>query len=154
MSESGIHTAHVTVATIVARDGALLFIEEESFQGGALVLNQPAGHLDPGESLIEAAVRETLEESAWTVRPTHLVGIYQWRAPDGNEFLRVGFAAEPVMHHPERKLDIGIHRALWLTPSQMQEQQARLRSPLVEALVDDWLAGMRYPLHMARTVGS
>lgn len=154
MNESDQHAARVTVATLVARNGALLFIEEESFAGGELVLNQPAGHLDPGESLIEAAVRETLEESAWTVRPTHLIGIYQWRAPDGNEFVRFGFAAEPLTHHPERTLDVGIHRALWLTPSQMRAQQARLRSPMVEALVDDWLAGVRYPLHMARLVSA
>ncbi len=154
MSVSAIPAPHVTVATIVARDGALLFIEEESFSGAELVLNQPAGHLELGETLIEAAVRETLEESAWTVRPTHLVGIYQWRAPDGHEFVRFGFAAEPVQHHPERTLDTGIHRTLWLTPSQMRAEQSRLRSPMVEALVDDWLAGMRYPLHMARAVDS
>lgn len=138
----------VTVATICARDGALLFIEEEG-KHGQLVLNQPAGHLEPGESLVQAAARETLEESAWAVRITHLVGIYQWRTPDGAEFVRIGFAAEPQQHFPEQPLDAGIHRALWLTPAQMRAERERLRSPMVEALVDDWLGGARYPLQMA-----
>jgi len=138
----------VTVATVVALDGALLFVEEESADG--LVLNQPAGHLEPGESLIEAAVRETLEESAWTVRPSHLVGIYQWRTPDGTEYVRVGFAAEALSHDPKRALDAGIHRALWLTPDQMRQARSRLRSPMVEAMVNDWLADVRYPLKLVQ----
>lgn len=150
MSPAGASPPHVTVATVVAHAGALLFIEEESPHG--LVLNQPAGHLEAGESLLDAAVRETLEESAWMVRLTHLVGIYQWRAPDGSEFVRVGFAAEPISHHPERALDTGILRALWLTPTQVRAERARLRSPLVEALVDDWLVGRRYPLHLVRAI--
>lgn len=128
----------------------MLFVEEESTRG--LVLNQPAGHLEPGESLLQAAVRETLEESAWTVQLTHLVGLYQWRAPDGQDFVRVGFAAQPLTHHPDRALDSGIHRALWLTPAQMRQAGERLRSPLVQALADDWLGGARYPLQMARTI--
>lgn len=136
----------VTVATLVARDGALLFVEEESTQG--LVLNQPAGHLDPGESLLQAAIRETREESAWEVHLTHLIGIYQWRNRSGLDFVRIGFAAEPLSHDPAQPLDTGIRRCLWLTPSQMRAERARLRSPLVETLVDDWLAGARYPLSM------
>ncbi len=150
MSPAVTSAPQVTVATVVARAGALLFIEEETPQG--LVLNQPAGHLESGESLVDAAVRETLEESAWTVRPTHLVGIYQWCAPDGSEFVRVGFTAEPISHQPERALDTGILRALWLTPTQVRAARARLRSPLVEALVDDWLVGRRYPLHLVRAM--
>ena len=150
MSPTGKSPPQVTVATIVARAGALLLIEEESPEGP--VLNQPAGHLEAGESLLDAAVRETLEESAWTVRLTHLIGIYQWCAPDGSEFVRVGFAAEPISHHPERALDTGILRALWLTPTQIRAERARLRSPLVEALVDDWLAGQRHPLQLVRAM--
>lgn len=92
MTAAGVPRPRVTVATVVARDGRLLFVEEESPDG--YVINQPAGHLEAGESLAEAAVRETLEESAWRVRLTHLVGIYQWRAPNGQEFVRVGFAAQ------------------------------------------------------------
>ena len=140
----------VSVATVVVRDGKMLFVEEHSTRG--LVLNQPAGHLDPGETLLQAAVRETLEESAWTVRLTHLVGLYQWRAPDGQDFVRVGFAADPVAHDPARELDTGIVRALWLSPEELHAENARLRSPLVQALVDDWRAGARYPLEMARTI--
>jgi ADP-ribose pyrophosphatase YjhB (NUDIX family) len=148
---AGTPRPHVTVATLVARDGRVLLVEEESPEG--LVLNQPAGHLEAGESLAEAAVRETLEESAWHVRLTHVVGLYQWRTPAGQEFLRVGFAAEPVAHAPHRPLDAGIHRALWLTPAQLRDERQRLRSPLVEALLDDWLAGSCFPLsmlHLAR----
>ena len=146
------HLPHVTVATIVSHQGRLLFVEEESTRG--LVLNQPAGHLEAGETLLQAALRETREESAWTVRLTHLVGIYQWRAPDGQDFVRFGFAADPVEHHVGQPLDTGIHRALWLTPAQMRGQSARLRSPLVAALVEDWLGGARHPLALARSIGA
>lgn len=150
MSRTRGRLPRVTVATVVARGSQLLFVEEESADG--LVLNQPAGHLESGESLLEAAVRETLEESAWTVRLTHLIGIYQWQAPRGHEYVRVGFAAEPLHHHPERNLDTGIRRALWLTPTGMRAERERLRSPMVERLVDDWLAGARHPLAMARAL--
>lgn len=143
----------VTVATAVVRDGELLFVEEVCEREG-LVLNQPAGHLDPGETLLQAAVRETLEETRWSIALTHLVGVYQWRTPEGQEFVRIGFAAEPLQHHPERTLDHGIQRALWLTPTGLRAERHRLRSPLVEALVDDWLAGARYPLHMARAINA
>lgn len=140
----------VTVASIVVRDGALLMVEE-SVQGRH-VLNQPAGHLEPDESILHAAVRETLEESGWDIEPTALVGLYQWQAPaneqgvDGRHFLRVAIAATPLRHHPERVLDAGIVQALWLTPVQLQAQAARHRSPLVWRVVRDYLAGQRLPL--------
>ncbi len=149
MIERASQRPRITVATVVARAGALLFVEEESPDG--LVLNQPAGHLEAGESLIQAAARETLEESAWTVSLTHIVGIYQWRTDAGVEYVRVGFAAEPISHDPQRTLDTGIQRALWLTPAQMRADRSRLRSPMVEALVNDWLAGVRYPLELLCT---
>lgn len=135
----------VTVATIVVREGRLLMVEEEV--GGELVLNQPAGHLEPDESLTDAALRETLEETAWQVRLTAFVGAYQWTSPrDGRQFLRMAFAAEPVRHEPDRPLDQGIVQALWLTPSELQAQAARHRSPLVWRVVEDYLGGARYPL--------
>ena len=135
----------VTVATLVARDGALLMVEENV--SGRLVLNQPAGHLEPDESLLDAAVRETLEETGWDVAPTALVGIYQWKSPrDGRHFLRVALAAEPVRHHAGRRLDEGIVRALWLTPSALQAASEHHRSPLVWRAASDYLAGCRYPL--------
>ncbi|MGB3392819.1 MAG: NUDIX hydrolase [Stenotrophomonas sp.] len=140
---------HVTVATVVSRAGQLLLVEEE--KAGQRVLNQPAGHLEPGESLVEAAVRETLEETGWEVQPTAFIGSYQWTAPNGTPFLRFAFAAEPVRQHA-RELDVGIVQALWLTPAAIQADMARLRSPLVWQTVSDWLAGQRYPLSLLRQV--
>lgn len=137
----------VTVATIVVSDGRLLMVEEQA--GGRLVLNQPAGHLEPDESLVEAALRETLEETGWDVRLTAFVGAYQWKAPEtGRHYLRFAFAAEPVLHHPERKLDEGITRALWLTPGELQSEAGRHRSPLVWRTASDFLAGRRQPLEL------
>ncbi|WP_427851719.1 NUDIX hydrolase [Stenotrophomonas acidaminiphila] len=141
---------HVTVATVVSRAGQVLLVEEE--KDGRRVLNQPAGHLDPGESLVEAAVRETREETGWEVRPTAFIGAYQWNAPDGTPFLRFAFAAEPLRHHPDQALDSGIVQALWLTPAALQADMARLRSPLVWQTVSDWLAGQRHPLSILRQV--
>jgi 8-oxo-dGTP pyrophosphatase MutT (NUDIX family) len=139
---------HVTVATVVVRDGLLLLVEE-SIDGRA-VLNQPAGHLEPGESLAAAAVRETLEETGWTVALTAFIGTYQWTAPDGTPFLRFAYAAEPVSHDPARGLDAGILRALWLAPEALQAEAARLRSPLVWAVVADYLGGQRHPLSLVK----
>ncbi|PZO05808.1 MAG: NUDIX hydrolase [Lysobacteraceae bacterium] len=135
----------VTVATVVVRDGRLLVVEESI--RGALVLNQPAGHLEPDESLFNAALRETLEETGWDVELTAFIGAYQWKSPaDGRHFLRMAFAAEPLQHHPDRALDEGIVQALWLTPAELQAQSARHRSPLVWRAVEDFLAGRRFPL--------
>ena len=142
----------VTVATVVVRDGRLLVVEEEA--QGLRVLNQPAGHLEPGESLIEAAVRETLEETAWEVRLTAFIGAYQWRAPagtDGNggrHYLRFAFAAETVRHHADRQLDEGIVRAFWLTPAELQAEQARHRNPMVWRTAADFLSGRRSPIDL------
>jgi 8-oxo-dGTP pyrophosphatase MutT (NUDIX family) len=138
----------VTVATVIPRDGRLLVVEERV--RGALVLNQPAGHLEPDESLLDAAVRETLEETGWHVRLSHLIGIYRWTAPDGSAFLRVGFAGQALEHDPTRELDDGIERALWMTPAELDSAHDRARSPLVLALVHDWLAGARLPLSAVR----
>ena len=141
---------HVTVATVVVRDGRLLLVEEAI--DGRAVLNQPAGHLEPGESLAAAAVRETLEESGWTVRLTAFIGTYQWTAPDGTPFLRFAYAAEALSHDPARPLDTGILRALWLTPAELKADPARLRSPLVWQVVADYLAGQRHPLSLVKEV--
>ena len=142
----------VTVATVVVNDGRLLVVEENA--GGRRVLNQPAGHLEPDESLLEAALRETLEETGWDVRLTAFVGAYQWKAPEtGRHYLRFAFAAEPVAHHPARKLDEGIVRALWLTPGELQAESARHRSPLVWRVVSDFLAGRRQSLELVQHLG-
>ena len=139
----------VTVATIVVRDGRVLCVEE--LVHGARVLNQPAGHLEPDESLAEAALRETLEETGWDVRLTAFVGAYQWKAPEtGRHYLRFAFGAEPVQHHPDRELDAGILAALWLTPGELLAARERHRSPLVWAAVADFLGGRRQPLSVLR----
>ena len=138
----------VTVATLVVRDGRLLCVEERA--NGRLVINQPAGHLEPDESLIEAAVRETREETGWNVRVTHLVGAYQWKAETGRHYLRFAFAAEPVDEIPDARLDEGIVRALWLAPAELQALAPRHRSPLVWRCVADHLGGSRHPLDLVR----
>jgi len=141
-------TPHVTVATVVVRDGRLLLVEEAI--DGRQVLNQPAGHLEPDESLAAAACRETLEETGWAVRLSAFIGTYQWTAPDGTPFLRFAYAAEPVSHDPARPLDTGILRAVWLTPAELKAEPGRLRSPLVWQVVADYLAGQRHPLSIVK----
>lgn len=136
----------VTVATLAVQDGRLLCVEERV--GGKLVINQPAGHLEPDESLVDAAVRETLEETGWTVRLTAFVGAYQWKAESGRHYLRFAFAGDPVSHEPERPLDEGIVRALWLSPAELEQAGGRHRSPLVWRAASDFLAGRRFPLSM------
>jgi 8-oxo-dGTP pyrophosphatase MutT (NUDIX family) len=135
----------VTVATVVVADGRLLCVEERV--NGRLVINQPAGHLEPDESLLEAALRETREETGWDVRLTAFLGAYQWKAPETERhYLRFAFAAEPERHDPAHPLDDGIVQALWLTPDELLAQRERHRSPLVWQVVADHLAGHRSPL--------
>jgi 8-oxo-dGTP pyrophosphatase MutT (NUDIX family) len=136
-----------TVATIVARDGRFLVVEERT--PGGIRINQPAGHLEAGESVAAGAVRETLEETGYRVAPTALVGIYRWQSPDGGAtFLRFAFAAEVVAHEPERPLDDGILRAMWLPYDELAALRAKHRSPLVLRCVDDFRAGVRRPLDL------
>ena len=138
----------VTVATLVVRDGRLLCVEERA--NGRVVLNQPAGHLEPDESLVAAAERETREETGWRVQVTHLVGAYQWKAETGRHYLRFAFVAEPLEHLPEQALDEGIVQALWLTPPELRARSAEHRSPLVWQAVADFLGGSRHPLALVR----
>jgi 8-oxo-dGTP pyrophosphatase MutT (NUDIX family) len=135
----------VTVATVVVSEGRLLCVEERA--DGRLVINQPAGHLEPDESLAEAALRETREETGWDVRLTAFLGAYQWKAEEtGRHYLRFAFAAEPERHDPSRVLDDGIVQALWLTPDELLARRDQHRSPLVWQVVADHLAGQRTPL--------
>ena len=137
----------VTVATVVIDGGRLLCVEERV--NGHTVINQPAGHLEPDESLLDAALRETREETGWDVKLTAFVGAYQWKAPKTDRhYLRFAFAAEPLRHDPARVLDEGILHALWMTPAELLDARDRHRSPLVWQVVADHLAGRRHPLSL------
>ncbi len=133
-----------TVAAVMERDGRFLFVEERI--DGRLVLNQPAGHLDPGESLIAACRREVMEETAHRFEPTALVGIYRWHyAAKDVTFLRFCFAGT-VQADTGGALDKEIVRLHWLTPAELEARKAQHRSPLVQKCVADFLAGRRFPL--------
>jgi 8-oxo-dGTP pyrophosphatase MutT (NUDIX family) len=147
----------VTVAAVVERDGKFLFVEERA--SGRVVLNQPAGHLERDETLLQAVARETLEETGWTFVPRDVVGIYLWQPEHlARTFLRVAFCGQLGGHDASRPLDNGILRTRWLDREQLATAQARHRSPLVARCVDDYLGGVRYPLavltHLMRDVGS
>jgi|LNFM01.1.fsa_nt_gb 8-oxo-dGTP pyrophosphatase MutT (NUDIX family) len=138
---------NAVVATIVERDGRYLFVEEEA--DGRAVFNQPAGHLDPGETLLDAARRETLEESGWHVEPTSLVGIYLVEPPNSPiTYLRFCFRARAISHDAARKLDKEIIRPVWMNRAELVAESARHRSPLVLRCLDDYLAGHDFPLSM------
>ena len=138
---------NVTVAAVVQRDGKFLLVEEETDAG--LAFNQPAGHLECGESLSEAAVREALEETAYGFVPECLVGIYNWRHPQRDlSYLRFAFGGHVTGHDAQRALDDGILAAHWLTLEEIRARQAQHRSPLVMRCIDDWLAGKRYALDL------
>jgi len=135
----------VTVAAVIERDGKFLLVEE--MIDGRKVINQPAGHLDPGESLAAACAREVLEETAHRFQPTGLVGIYRWHyAPKDVTFLRFCFRGN-VLGVEDRKLDKEIIRTLWLTPAEVKASAAA-RSPLVSRCIEDHVAGRNYPLDL------
>ncbi|TXG95353.1 MAG: NUDIX hydrolase [Rhodocyclaceae bacterium] len=138
---------NVTVAAVVCRDGKFLLVEEETEAG--LAFNQPAGHLEQGESLVQAVVRETLEETAYHFRPTHMVGIYQWRHPSKElTYLRFAFGGELRGWEADRRLDEGIVGARWLSLDEIRATQARHRSPLILRCIEDSLAGRAAPLDL------
>lgn len=140
---------NVTVAAVVERAGRFLVVEEETADG--LRFNQPAGHLDDGESLLAATVRETLEETAHHFTPEFLVGIYQWPRPQGDvTYLRFAFGGSVADEVADRALDSGIVRAVWMTPAELHATRERHRSPLIIQCVDDWLAGRRFGLELIR----
>ncbi len=140
---------HITVATVVEDNGRFLLVEE--LAAGQAVFNQPAGHLDADESLLDAALRETLEETGWQVELTAVTGIYLYTAPsNGVTYQRVCFAAKPLRHLPEHPLDDGIIGPRWLTRDELAAQPDRWRSPLVLRCIDDYLAGERHSLSLIR----
>jgi 8-oxo-dGTP pyrophosphatase MutT (NUDIX family) len=156
---------NVTVAAVIERDHRFLLVEEQTAQG--LRLNNPAGHLDPGESLVQACVRETLEETAFAFVPDGLVGVYltgpvQAPAPAGLSqgtspgaggitYLRFAFCGVLGTFDARRVLDQGIVRTVWLLPQEIRDSRHLHRSPVLLRCVEDYLAGRRFPLDLVRT---
>ena len=141
-----------TVAAVIERAGRFLMVVEQSPDG--LRINQPAGHLEPGESLIDACVRETLEETAHPFTPSALLGVYLWRtapSPAGHAYLRFAFTGSVGEAIAGRALDDGIVEAVWLSADELAKRRAEHRSPLVMQCVDDYLRGRRYPLDLLFT---
>ncbi|MGL4436125.1 MAG: NUDIX hydrolase [Giesbergeria sp.] len=148
---------NVTVAALIERDGHFLLVEEDTSDG--LRLNNPAGHLDPGESPIQACVREVLEETAHDFTPTAVVGVYlnrfrRTRTGDDITYLRFAFAGQLGTHHGWRALDEGIVRTVWMTPEEIRATRDRHRSPLLLRCLDDYLAGQRFALSLVHTDAS
>jgi 8-oxo-dGTP pyrophosphatase MutT (NUDIX family) len=135
----------VTVAAITESDGRFLLVEERINQ--RLVFNQPAGHVEPGESLLTAIVREVREETAWRFEPASLIGVYLWRSPEsGVTTMRFAFSGFVDDHQAAQPLDHGIVGTHWLTRADLQEREQSLRSPLVLRCIEDYLGGKRQPL--------
>ncbi|MFT7491887.1 MAG: ADP-ribose pyrophosphatase YjhB (NUDIX family) [Pseudohongiellaceae bacterium] len=136
---------NVTVATLVVKDNKFLMVNE--IPDGIEVCNQPAGHLDENESLINAARRETIEETGWEVEITNYLGLYRHATSNGITYLRHSFLAKPIRHYPEMELDTGIIEAVWMSYDDICKQK-NLRGPLVKRLLDDYIAGKIYGLEM------
>ncbi len=134
----------LTVSAVVERDGSFLMIEERS--SGVIVVNQPGGHIDAGESPEQAAEREALEESGCQVRVTDLLGVYLWIQPQTRQnFLRIVYVADLVSENARRRLDDGVHAVHWYTLSDIKRRARDLRTPMVLRSVEDYLAGHRQP---------
>jgi ADP-ribose pyrophosphatase YjhB (NUDIX family) len=140
-----IWTPHSTVATVVEKDGKFLIVEETD--NGKAVFNQPAGHLDEGETLFTAAQRETLEETAWHVTLTDFLGTYVFKAENDITYIRHCFVAQADSHDPSLPLDDGIIAAHWLSVEEIMAPEFTPRSPLVRKAIEDFLAGTRLPLN-------
>jgi 8-oxo-dGTP pyrophosphatase MutT (NUDIX family) len=135
----------VTVAAIIERAGKFLMVEERA--GANLVLNQPAGHLEQGESLLAAVTREALEETGHRFDPEHVVGVYLWHSQDAaTTYLRVAFCGTVEPSADVAALDEGIVALHWFSRAQLVRRVRELRSPMVMRCIDDYLAGQRYPL--------
>jgi 8-oxo-dGTP pyrophosphatase MutT (NUDIX family) len=142
---------HATVATVVEQNGRYLMVEE--YADGAIVFNQPAGHLEDGESLIAAAERETLEETGWEVKVVSFLGLYHYTSSANRIcYIRSCFIATPVQQHQARQLDAEIVQTHWLTLEEIRHLGSRLRSPIVLQVLDDYRQGIAYPLSLITTL--
>jgi len=144
---------HATVAAVIEKDSKFLVVEEVIH--GEHVYNQPAGHLDPDETLLDAVIRETREESAWLFTPEAVTGIYLWKHPDNGEtYLRVAFCGHCSDHDAEQELDTGIVQAVWKSRDELLQRPEQLRSPMVINCIDDYLDGRSYPLSILNDIPS
>ena len=145
---------HLTVAAVIQKDNRFLLVEEE-VRDGSIVINQPAGHVELGETIVQAVVRETLEETGYDFLPEALVGAYHWysKAIDYT-CIRFTFTGRLIDHHPTSSLDKEIIRTLWYSKEQLSAESMRHRSPLVATCVEDYLNGRRYPLEFIHTIFS
>jgi 8-oxo-dGTP pyrophosphatase MutT (NUDIX family) len=140
----------LTVAAIAERDGRFLLVQERAAR--RIVLNQPAGHLEDGESLVDAVIRETREETARALRPSAVTGLYLWRSPGGRTVLRVAFTGSVGEPDGGTALDRAIIRTVWLNRDEVGARNQELRSPLVLQCIDDYLRGVRFPLTLLNHV--
>jgi len=138
-------TPDITVAAVTETDGRFLVVEERINR--RLVFNQPAGHVEDGETLLEAVVREVREETAWGFEPRELLGVYIWQNPaSGRSYLRFAFTGKVMDHDAQQPLDRGIVSTHWLSRDDLRKREPRLRSPLVLRCIEDYLGGTRRPL--------
>jgi 8-oxo-dGTP pyrophosphatase MutT (NUDIX family) len=138
---------NATVAAIIEQNGKFLLVEEETDRGNRY--NQPAGHLEDGETLLQAVIRETMEESAYEFKPETLLGVYHWKH-DHNDttYLRFAFIGKVGMHYPMQELDTGIVQAVWMSIDEIRDKAGLMRSEQVLSCIEDYLAGKSYPLEV------
>ena len=138
---------NTTVAAIIERDNKFLLVEEITERGNRF--NQPAGHLEDGETLVQAVIRETMEEAAYEFTPEFLLGVYQWKHTlNDTTYLRFAFIGKAGVHYPMQELDEGIVQAVWMDIDEIREKANLMRSPQVLTCIEDYLAGKRYPLEV------
>jgi len=138
---------NTTVAAIIEQNGKFLLVEEKTDRGNRY--NQPAGHLEDGETLIEAVIRETMEESAYAFTPQYLLGVYHWKHPHNDTtYLRFAFVGKVGLHYPMQELDTGIVQAVWMDIDEIRDKAGLMRSEQVIACIEDYLAGKSYPLEV------
>lgn len=149
--DSDIWKPHATVAAVIPCENTFLIVEEP--RSGGIFFNQPAGHLEDGESLIEAVIREVREETAWRFTPHYLLGVYRWRNPaNGNTHMRTTFVGSVDDHDPDQPLFDDIIAANWKTVDELRSNSDRLRSPLVLTCIEDYLAGKKHSLTLLHDV--